>query len=303
MFDVFKPGGSVSRNSNAENNGVRPPAGSGGRDMPLPVDGLGGGGANAALRSPLYHQIYLILRDKILSAEYPKGTVLPGEFDLADQYRVSRITVKRALDELASDGLVTRERGRGTTVTFEGKGPSISAAVEGQLEDLLSMGYETQVRLLDFAYVAAPPEAAAALQCDKGAEVQRAVRTRSKDGIPFSHLTTYVPADIGRSFAPEDMLGKPLLALMEDAGVRVASASQTITATLADHNVAAVLDLDVGSALLKVSRTVFDAEGRPVEFITALYRPDSYCYQMSLSRVSGAGANSWSPKTTGYKLA
>jgi len=293
----------VDRNSNAESNGAVAPSGSGGPDILLPIDGLGGRSANVALRSPLYHQIYLILRDKILSAEYPKGTVLPGEFDLADQYGVSRITVKRALDELAADGLVMRERGRGTTVTHEGKGPSISAAVEGQLEDLLSMGYETKVRLIDFDYVPAPPDVAAALHCETGAEVQRAVRTRSKDGVPFSHLTTYVPADIGRSFAPEDMLGKPLLALLEDAGVRVASASQTMTATLADHNVAGALDLDVGSALLKVSRTVFDSKGRPVEYITALYRPDSYCYQMSLSRVSSAGANSWSPKTTGYKLA
>lgn len=293
----------MSRNNNAESEGMETSGAPGGRDTLLPAHGVGAGGANAALRSPLYHQIYLILRDKILSAEYAHGTVLPGEFELADRYNVSRITVKRALDELAADGLVMRERGRGTTVTHEGKGPAISAAVEGQLEDLLSMGYETQVRLIDFAYVPAPPEAAVALQCATGAEVQRAVRTRSKDGIPFSHLTTYVPADIGHSFAPEDMVGEPLLALLEQAGIRVASASQIITATLADHTVAALLDLDVGSALLKVSRTVFDTTGRPVEFITALYRPDSYCYQMSLSRVSSAGAKSWSPNSTGYKLA
>lgn len=303
MFEAFKPGGLVSRNNTADKNGVHAPAGSGAQDNILSADGLGGKGASAALRSPLYHQIYLILRDKILSAEYPNGTVLAGEFELADQYRVSRITVKRALDELAADGLVTRERGRGTTVTHEGRRPTISAPVEGQLEDLLSMGYETQVRLVDFAYVPAPPDAAAALQCETGAEVQRAVRTRSKDGVPFSHLTTFVPADLGKSFVAADMVGKPLLALLEDAGVRVASASQTISATLADHTVAALLDLDVGSALLKVSRTVLDSNGRPVEFITALYRPDSYCYQMSLSRISSAGANSWSPKTTGYKLA
>lgn len=303
MFEAFKPGGPVSRNTNTESNGANAPTGAAGQDAVLSADTFGGQGATAALRSPLYHQIYLILRDKILSAEYPAGTVLPGEFELASQYGVSRITVKRALDELASDGLVMRERGRGTTVTHQGKGPAISAAVEGHLEDLISMGYETQVRMLDFAYVPATPEVAAALHCESGAEVQRAVRTRSKDGVPFSHLTTYVPADLGRSFAPEDMIGKPLLALLEDAGVRVASASQTITATLADHKVAGALELDVGSALLKVSRTVFDSKRRPVEFIAALYRPDSYCYQMSLSRVSSAGAKSWSPQTTGYKLA
>ena len=169
----------MSRNNTADKNGVHAPAGSGAQDNILSADGLGGKGASAALRSPLYHQIYLILRDKILSAEYPNGTVLAGEFELANQYRVSRITVKRALDELAADGLVTRERGRGTTVTHEGRRPTISAPVEGQLEDLLSMGYETQVRLVDFAYVPAPPDAAAALQCETGAEVQRAVRTWS----------------------------------------------------------------------------------------------------------------------------
>jgi len=271
-------------------------------DSAPPGSDLDGRSASSALRSPLYHQIYLVLREQIRSGVLRPGDILPGEHDLASDYGVSRITVKRALNELAADGLVNRARGRGTQVVETDAAPALSTSGEGQLEDLLSMGLETDVAVLDFSYVPAPPEVAQALGCGAGEEVQRCVRVRALDNEPFSYLTTYIPSDIGHTFGPEDLTERPLLMLLEQAGVEVEAASQTVTATLADAAVAKALEMEIGSALLKVSRVVTDKQGRPVEYITALYRPDKYGYRMTFSRVGGGEAASWSPAGTGFSL-
>jgi len=261
----------------------------------------GAGGVDAASPTPLYHQIYLILRDEILSGERPRGALLPGEKDLIEIFAVSRITAKRALNELAAAGLVVRERGRGTRVRYEGPTPPIRSSVEGLLENLLAMGLKTEVRLLEFDYVPATEEVARALHCEVRTPVQHAVRVRSLEGAPLSHLTTYVPEDIGRSFDARDLARTPLLALLERCGVVVTSAEQTIAATLADSRVASLLGVAVGSALLRIRRVVHDQAGRPVEYITGLYRPDRYQYRMALSRVEGGERKIWSPVAEGRR--
>ncbi|WP_373019000.1 GntR family transcriptional regulator [Muriicola sp.] len=92
-----------------------------------------------SLRTPLYHQIYLILRDEILNGRYGKDALLPGEQELGKIFGVSRITAKRALDELAVAGLVVRERGRGTRVRFVPPSPPVYSSVEGLLENLMAI--------------------------------------------------------------------------------------------------------------------------------------------------------------------
>ncbi len=252
-------------------------------------------GVDARLPTPIYHQIYVLLRDKIYDGSYADDALLPGEQELVRSFGVSRITAKRALDELAAAGLAVRQQGRGTRVRFKAPSPPVRSSVEGLLENLLMMGLKTEVRLLEFAYVSATAPVAHALKCDDGATVQRAVRVRSVEGEPFSHLTTYVPEDIGRSYDRKDLATKPLLALLERCGVVVSSAEQTITATLADTRVAPLLEVEVGSPLLRISRIVCSQRNRPVEYITALYRPDRYQYQMMLSRVQVGENNTWSP--------
>lgn len=245
------------------------------------------------LPTPLYHQIYLIVREQIADGSIGSDTNVPGEQELTRLYGVSRITAKRALDELAAEGLVVRERGRGTRVRSAPATPPFRASIEGLLENLLVMGLKTKVVLLEFGYSGAPAEAAAALGSAIGQTVQRAVRIRHIDGAPFSHLTTFVPEAIGRTYSRRDLASQPLLSLFERSGVRVSRADQVITAKLADAQFARHLDVAVGSALLKITRIVRDQHGRPVEFITGLYRPDRYQYAMSLSRVQDRSQPLW----------
>lgn len=260
------------------------------RDISAGVQGVSG-----ALRMPLYHQIFLILRQQIIDGLHEYDALIPGEQELAEIYDVSRITAKRALDELAVEGLVVRERGRGTRVRYQPKARAFKSSMEGLLENLIAMGLETEVTLIAFDYVAAPEDVAASLSCPIGQEVQRSVRVRSIEGEPFSFLTAYVPAAIGRRFGAADLANRPLLALLERSGVQVDAASQTISATLADAGVAGHLGIEAGSALLKINRIVKDRDGRPVEYITALYRPDRYQHRMVLTRVRGETHNTWTP--------
>lgn len=246
------------------------------------------------LPTPLYHQVYLILRNKILTGEYSFDAAVLSEQETAAKFGVSRITAKRALNELADDGYVKRERGRGTRIIYNSPTPPVKASVEGMMENLLAMGLETDVRLLSFDYVRSVGEVARALQSDDGSKVQRAVRVRSLEGEPFSFLTTYVPEHIGRSFSRDDLASRPLLALLERSGVIVGKAEQTISATLADMEVSAVLGLELGSPLLSIQRIVYDQRERPVEFIKGLYRPDRYQYHLMLSRVGDETSRSWS---------
>ncbi len=256
-------------------------------------------GVSATLRMPLYHQIYLILRQKILSSEFSFDERIPSELELVEEYEVSRITARRALDELAAEGLVIRQRGKGTRVRFRPPTHHLDSSIEGLLENLLAMGLATSVALLKFEYVSANNEVAKALQCDAGTIVQRAVRVRSIESGPFSYLVTYVPQDIGSNYDANDLASNPLLQLLERSGVIVDGAQQTITATLADADIAAHLNTEIGAALLDVRRVVLDQDGRPVEYIRALYLPDQYQYQMVLSRDTGGEVNTWTPKESG----
>lgn len=247
----------------------------------------------APLPLPRYHQIYLVLRERLVSGELPPGRALPGELELARAYGVSRVTIRAALGRLAKERLVRRQRGRGT-FPQAGAAPA-RAQLSGFFENLLMHGLRTSVRILELAEVGAPPEAAAALQLDPGARVQKAIRVRSYRGGPVSLITTYVPADVARSLGRRELAAKPMLRLLEDAGVKVTAGEQTISARLADHKAAEALEVAVGSPLLAVARVVYGPRRRPVQYLQGLYRPDRYEYRMDLSRSGGATPRIWVP--------
>ena len=252
----------------------------------------------AALPLPKYHQIYLVLREQLHEGLFAQG--LPGELALMRQFGVARVTVRRALQELAGEGLIARERGRGTRALAPGASPSIAGSgrsrttrLTGLLENLVSTSLNTTVRVLEVASVGASAEVAQALRVAPGEAVQKAVRVRSTRDGPLSHITTWVPGDLANHFGKRELAKKPILMLLEESGVRVGGARQTITARLADAQVAAHLGIAIGSALLAVRRLIHDEQGRPVQCLHGLYRPDRYEYQMQLSRVGDIAAKVW----------
>lgn len=240
-------------------------------------------------------RVYLLLREEISNGGFPAGALLPGENRLAQRFGVSRVTIRKALDALSADRWVEKRLGAGSVVLEPPQGETLSADMASLMPQIVEMDRTTTARLLSFSYGAAPEPVAKALKLERGAKVQTAVRVRHVENRPFSHLTTYVPEEIARSYDETDLAAQPLFRLLERSGVQIDGAQQSVTAALAAPDVADALTVSVGSPLLSLRRTVWDASGRGVEYLSALYRPDLFRLEMALSRVGTGEARHWEP--------
>ena len=179
------------------------------------------------------------------------------------------------------------------------RGSGAARAVRADLADVFAhikeMGRSTGVRLLSFAYGLPPEPVAEALGLPPGERTQRSVRVRLLDGAPFSWLTTHVPERIGTTYTEAELAVTPLVELLERSGVVAGRATQTISATLAGPEVAEALAVGTGGPLLSLTRVVHDSDGRGIEHLHALYRPDRFTLQMDLLRAGGQDDRHWSP--------
>jgi GntR family transcriptional regulator len=240
-------------------------------------------------------RVYLQLKEEIARGHHAEGNLLPGEQKLALELDVSRVTVRRALDALEADGIIQRRAGSGTRVVGGRRKPAMAADFTTLIPQVVEIGANSTARLLSFSYEPAPHLVARAMDLDAEARVQTAVRLRLIDGRPFSHLTTHVPEEIARNYTEAELATTPLYRLLERSGVQVDRAHQSVSATLASPEVAKVLNCSVGGPLLSLERIVRDEEGRGVEFLSALYRPDMFRLEMELTHVGAGKARHWKP--------
>ncbi len=241
-------------------------------------------------------RVYLLLRDEISNGKYAEGDFLPGENRLAETLNVSRITVRRALEALSIDGWIAKKTGAGSMVLSQPrKDRKIAANFATLIPQLVEFDRKTTARLLSFSYGRPPRPVANALGLGEDGRVQTAVRVRLSDGAPFSHLTTHVPEDIARNYDETDLATQPLFRLLERGGVQVEGADQSVTATLAGPDVAEALEVSQGSPLLWLERIVRDETGRGVEHLSALYRPDRFRLEMSMTRIGAGESRHWEP--------
>jgi GntR family transcriptional regulator len=241
---------------------------------------------------PLYYQVETVLRNKIFSGELPPAFTLPSEDALAQEYQVSRITIRQALSLLEKDGLVIRKRGKGTFVS-EGVAIPESPKWNGSIEDLILMGIKTTTELLDLSKIDPPEIIKQRLKLTDG-QVVRIEKIRLVEQSPFSYVINYLPLEIGRKINSDDLAIKPLLMILEDnLGVVAARAEQTVEATIADSRVASLLDIRVGDPLLKVERVVYDPNQRPIEYVSVLYRADKYFFTVKLKRKRSKKSVGW----------
>ena len=242
--------------------------------------------ATGARQVPIYQSTAYVFRD------VDHAAALFNLQELGSIYsRLTNPTVA-ALQERV--GFV-RRRGRGTLVrsTPEANAP-LGGTLDGLLETVGRMGRSTAVRTLAHGPVAAPHQAAAALGLNAGAQVVHIRRVRLLGDQPMSYLMVWIPEDIADLLAGPPDSDQPLLLAIEDAGVEVAGARQTISASVADAEVAGALEVPAGSPLIDVQRVVTDAAGRAVEFIRILYRPDVYRFEVEMQRVVGRFGRRWS---------
>lgn len=246
---------------------------------------------------PKYHQVYLVLREQLEEGRFSDG--VPGDFALMREFNVGRVTVRRALEQLAAEGFVSREPGRGTRALARAvveparSGAKRPANLHGLLENLVDMGMRTTVKVLDVSKVTASGAVAGALRIAPGDPVHKVMRVRSTRAGPVSHITTWVPAAITPPFTRQQLTKKPILVLLEEAGMKLGRAHQTVSARLAGATLAAHLDVAVGAALLAVQRIIYDEQERPVQWLHGFYRPDRYSYEMQMSSVGSIDAKVW----------
>lgn len=241
---------------------------------------------------PLYYQLETILRNKIVSGDFGPETALPSEDALAEEYHVSRITVRQALAALEQDGLVLRRRGKGTFVSADARAVELPRYT-GSIEDLMLMGLRTATQVLDSAWID-PPEHIRERLNVSGEKVLRIEKIRSLENRPFSYILNYLPPAVGARLPLELVKSKPMLMILEeDLGVRLSEADQAVQATIADSDIAAKLDLRVGDPLLNSERIVYDLRKQPVEYVSSLYRADKYAFTMKLKRRRSARSARW----------
>jgi len=244
--------------------------------------------------TPRYYKIYRLLKQAIENGQYDHQEAMPGENVLAETYQVSRLTIRRSLDLLQSEGLVERRQGSGTFPLARNVATQpLSADINKLVAHLNKMGSGTQVRLLSFEYETASQMAAHQLELPASSKVQKAIRVRYHDDKPFSYLITYVPEDIGRSYTKDDMTQQPLQALLKGLGIKLGSAEQAFTATAADAHHADALDVGISSPLLCIKRLTRDTQGRPIEYLIAVYNPERFEYRMALSNKRSKGIDGW----------
>lgn len=247
------------------------------------------------LRAPRYHQVYVALRGWITDGRFAPGDRVPAEPELCEAFRVSRITVRRAIDELEAEGLLTRRQGSGTFVAERVPPPPVAMDLSQMSARVANLGRTTQVAELKAAWVRADPATVAALELEPGARVHKSSRVRVRDGERLGLVTAWLREDVGRCIRARDLRRHTVLELIERAGVRVDSAEQSIGASLAGIETARALEIAVGVPLVRIERVVREAGRRPVERVEALWRADSYQYRMHLRRSRRGGLSGWIP--------
>ena len=235
-----------------------------------------------AVPIPLYHQAYLAMRGWITAGVYLPDDQFPTEAVLCDLFGVSRITIKRALSELSVEGLIERQRGKGTTVKSVKSHGVIRAQFGEMMKSLLDVESTTKVDLIDQTLACPPPDISNDLELDEGVEAQKITRRRLLNDEPYVYSVSFVPCDIAVGFPPMGAAQTSMLRLLISAGHSPHEAYQRMTASVADAETAGHLDLDQGAPVLKVIRVFKTAAMRPVQHTTMFFRPDRYEYTLVL---------------------
>jgi GntR family transcriptional regulator len=226
---------------------------------------------------PLYLQIEEELRGLVESGELRPMARVPSESELSEQFHVSRMTARKALDRLVADGILFRQPGKGTFVAQPkiAYGPSqllsFSAAMSAQ-------GARHSTRVLDAGMVPAPGGIARDLRIAPGSPVVLVRRLRHIGDEPAAIHRSYVPARFA-SILQGDLTGS-LTDLMIRAGARVAYTNDTIEAVLASPEDARLLAVRTGAPLVFISGVAFSLDMEPMRSTQALYRGDRFRFRV-----------------------
>lgn len=233
---------------------------------------------------PRYYQLKEIIREKVRSGVWPPGEPIPSERELSEQYGISRMTARRSVSELVSEGLLFREQGRGTFVDQ----PKISQQLlrlTGFTEDISARQQAPGARVLETAMSPCDETIAARLRIKPGQPVFHMRRLRLADGEPLA-LETSIISFIGcERLLDEDLEHNSLYRLLETVYQHpLLEAEQEVEAGLAGVQEAEMLGIAPGDPVLLTRRLTFTERQRPIEYAISVYRGDKYTFCARLVR-------------------
>lgn len=239
-------------------------------------------GAATDSKEPLYHQLYVLLKASITNGTVQFGEQMPTEAQLSATFDLSRITVKRAMDELAADNLIARRRGTGSHVIYEYVPEPVKAPLVGMLEHVAEMGKHSKVKVLSIDNLVPPAAVRELLNLEADGKAIKVMRVRSNEsGHPYAYYVSWTLAPEA-SFTKKNIESKTRLSILREDGIKITNVEQTLAAENAQSDVASLLDVPVGTALLSLQRHSFDGNGKLIDILYGLYNPKLFTYKMEL---------------------
>ena len=228
---------------------------------------------------PLYYQVARRIEGAIESGMLPAGAKIENEVKLAEDLRLSRPTIRRAIQELVDHGLVVRRRGIGTQVVH-GK---ITRKVElsSLFDDLVRDHKQPTTQLLLHELVVPTGEIIEALDLTSPQPILHIKRLRLTDGDPVALLENYLPTALS-DITVAQLEKQGLYQILRARGTTMKVAKQRIGARGATEEEAALFKREAASPVLTMSRTVYDDGGCAVEYGVHSYPPESYSFEITL---------------------
>jgi DNA-binding GntR family transcriptional regulator len=242
------------------------------------------------LRPVAYRTLADRLRTAIRDGEYADGRQLPTEEQLAASFSVSRQTVRRAMQDLVSEGIIYRVAGRGTYPVAE-RDRYVNHF--GSVEELMALSLDTECEVVSPLQRKVDVETASRLRLPSD-EICHVTLVRRHAGTPFCYTSVSLPPRIGQLLTGSAELAEAgrrsrvtIIGLIDASfGGKVATAEQSVSAAGAPAFAAPHLGRDVGEPLLRIDRLYFDAADAPVELAVSYFDPEHYSYRVRLRRRS-----------------
>ena len=237
--------------------------------------------------SPLYQQIKGLILQSLQAGEWKPGEAIPSEMELAARFRVSQGTVRKAIDELAAENLVTRRQGKGTFVATHAE-RQVQYRFLKLLPDAGDASEEgpAQRTILECRRLRASADMARSLALRAGDSVIQIKRILSFVGVPTILEDIWLPGQAFKGLTAEQLAHYqgPTYAMFElDFGVRMVRAEEKIRAVLPDETQAQWLNVPAGTPLLSVERLAYTYNDVPMELRRGLYRTDTHHYHNKLN--------------------
>ncbi|RZL10948.1 MAG: GntR family transcriptional regulator [Rubrivivax sp.] len=236
---------------------------------------------------PLYSRIRDEIRGRIAIGQWRAHQQIPSEAALMQQYGVSRITVRQAVQALEQQGLIVKVPGKGSFVAPPKPYQELTQ-LQGFAEAMSRQGHVAINRVVDVITQPAPALVAQRLALAEGSQVTRIRRVRLLDGQAVSLDLTWLPQSVGDQLRHEDLVHRDIFLILEnDCRIPLGHADLAMDAVTADAELAHHLGLAVGDAVLRVDRLTHTREGHPIDYETLYCRGDHFQYRLRVHRGAG----------------